>query len=456
LIMGFLFAVSQTLLGILHGQSKSTWNKIGLVIVLGLMILVEAGLAGYRAWLISTDEIQMSPTLVDTLMVRGGIILGALLGLFVPLSESLAGRICFLDFIEPVTSAAIRWFGGLMMWLWGVVVWWSCGFYSEAPEKGSGVDIIYPPKSINDLNKDTKSMEDDLKKLGKDVLKLRDTTELDKRLDMIRQFLEYRRETEIFEGKVSGGQWAGSLEGNKEKIKKANNRDELLTLREEAKSFIHKLKALMNELQVNEEKLAGFGQIDKWKASTNQFINQFDTGYQDDLKNLGNARSTHESLMKRGEKLNNILLGKANAESDEDIPKVVINQIQELIEKASAPADKVGQENKGKAELVFDVCHKMVSEALDAKHGSEMSALNQELEKMKGKFDQYKLQMSSFPEAPYSLLENKLLQTGKNLKMYRKAFKKLSRSCFFKRIILLFTQGSRKEEDLKKDELEKK
>ena len=185
-----------------------------------------------------------------------------------PLSEALAGRMSFLDFIEPVISSAIRWFGGLMIWLWAVIVWWTCGFYSEEPPPPPPKRIVSRfPKCISDLEKDALSLTDGINRLSKDVSKLRDTTELDKRLDNIRQFIEYRKDTENFKAKIDAGGWAGHLEEYKAKVKISKDRDELHMLRDELKKFVLMIKTLMQGLLVNEEKLAGFRQFTSGKQA---------------------------------------------------------------------------------------------------------------------------------------------------------------------------------------------
>ena len=97
-------------------------------------------------------------------------------------------------------------------------------------------------------------------------------------------------------------------------------------------------------------------------------------------------------------------------------------------------------------------CEKIVSAVLGSKHESEMSSLLIELDKLNSKFDQYMLHMNSFPEGPYTSLEDELILIGNNLKFYRKSFKKLSRSCFFKRFALLFSSGNQDEKDSLKNE----
>ena len=133
LIMGVLFATSETVLAVLYDHVKSKTARVFLVTMVGLMILAEAGLAYYRAWLINTGALQMSPTMWDTVMFRSGPFLAALIGFCVPVSETLTGKFSFQDFIEGIVGSSVRWIGGFFLWIWSAANYWMFGYHSPPP-----------------------------------------------------------------------------------------------------------------------------------------------------------------------------------------------------------------------------------------------------------------------------------------------------------------------------------
>jgi hypothetical protein len=133
LVLGILYAVSETVLAVLYDHLKSKSTKILLLMVIGIMIVAESGLAYYRAWLISTGNQMLSPSLWDTVMYRVGPFLAALIGLCVPISETFTGKYSFQEFIEGIIEASVRWVGGVMVGIWCVLNYLLFGFHRIHP-----------------------------------------------------------------------------------------------------------------------------------------------------------------------------------------------------------------------------------------------------------------------------------------------------------------------------------
>jgi hypothetical protein len=163
LVLGGLYAFSETIIAILHEVFKSKWGKIGLVILIVLMILAEGYLAYYRTWLIRLGDEPMSPTMVDAVMFKSGPILSALIALFVATSETLGGRFSFQLFIDGTIKASISWLGGIIVWIWCGVAYWLFGFLP--PIETEKTTIFVEPAWLTNLRKESNDLDERVRSL---------------------------------------------------------------------------------------------------------------------------------------------------------------------------------------------------------------------------------------------------------------------------------------------------
>lgn len=154
LIMGTLYAIALTLFGILHGKSKSKGMKIVFVVIIAIGVIVEMGLAFYRAWIFSPDEDINLQTQWSTVIWRSGPILAAFLGFIVPIAETFSGREGFIKFIESLLSGFLHWIGGILSLFGTVVIWWIFGFSLLPPQ------VVNLKRNINRLRKNCLKLQD--------------------------------------------------------------------------------------------------------------------------------------------------------------------------------------------------------------------------------------------------------------------------------------------------------
>lgn len=164
LIMGVLYAGSQMAFGIMHGHSEKKSGKALLVLVICITIIVEMGLAYYRARLLSTGEEMISPTMWDKIMLEWGPVLAGLLGFIVPIAEITLGRLAFMNFIEPMAPVVLRWAGGFLGMIGTFIAWILFGFHHRPP-----IILLHTiaelRNSARDLERKTKRFQQELTNL---------------------------------------------------------------------------------------------------------------------------------------------------------------------------------------------------------------------------------------------------------------------------------------------------
>lgn len=102
LMVGLLFTLVEVAFSALAEQKrKSGESLLSIRVVLAMMIVVEAGLNFYRAFILESD-IEVMNTFWDKLIGFGGPALAAFLGVIVPLAMIMLGGYAMLEFIMPV------------------------------------------------------------------------------------------------------------------------------------------------------------------------------------------------------------------------------------------------------------------------------------------------------------------------------------------------------------------
>ncbi len=177
LIAGFLWAITQTLLGVsckmTDGRKISgKLLKVMLGFIVFLTIVFEAGLAIYRARMLAAGEEMLTTSLVDKFIFQYGPLMAGFLGLVVPIGESWIGGTGYVKFVAPVTGAAAsRWVPGILVLGWSLVAGWLCGFYPERPCVQE--EVIVSP-SVANLPRNTPKLEGQVNSLYRQVQRLQE------------------------------------------------------------------------------------------------------------------------------------------------------------------------------------------------------------------------------------------------------------------------------------------
>ncbi|MCJ7634814.1 hypothetical protein MUP77_20795 [Candidatus Bathyarchaeota archaeon] len=149
LIVGLLFALVQVALGTIRKMNKIRGeHTLPITLVIVVTIAIEGGLNFYRAWLLTSGQQPISPTLWDQVITFGGPLLAGFLGVVVPLVEILLSPYAMLEFLQPVikdTVIAIRFF--LSSVLLGLT-WIYFGFHDKKP--------VFLPGPVSRLRSDVK------------------------------------------------------------------------------------------------------------------------------------------------------------------------------------------------------------------------------------------------------------------------------------------------------------
>lgn len=207
LAAGFLFAVAETTLGILLGVFDDTRVKRGLGCLWFAMVLMETGLATYRAWLIMTGQEPMTQSVFDRSMRLGGPLLGGFLGFTIPISHTVLGYCAFHWFVDPLVL--------LLGWL---LTWWTLGFHDRKP--------LILPTSVAWLMKEWEQLKADKDQLQRKVKALeqeappirpRDLAQVDDELKYVREQIK-----EVSEG------WDKRAADTQKEMKAANSYKVLL------------------------------------------------------------------------------------------------------------------------------------------------------------------------------------------------------------------------------------
>jgi len=121
LVTAALYAVAQTVFGIMYGESKDKKRYLALLFLV-LAILLEGGLAVYRAWLLRGGGAPGGANLVDnSLGSQFGVAVGAFFGILFPATHAALGYVAFPKFVVPAIRYAARFGGGLLMLMWSAV-----------------------------------------------------------------------------------------------------------------------------------------------------------------------------------------------------------------------------------------------------------------------------------------------------------------------------------------------
>jgi hypothetical protein len=115
LVTAVLYAVAQTVFGIMYGEVDRKDKKRYLVLLLlVLAIFLEGGLAVYRAWLIRGGDATAGANLIDsTLAGRFGLVVGAFFGILFPSTHAALGYVGYPQFVSPAVRYVLRLMGGL-------------------------------------------------------------------------------------------------------------------------------------------------------------------------------------------------------------------------------------------------------------------------------------------------------------------------------------------------------
>jgi hypothetical protein len=134
LVTATLYAVAQTVAGIMYGESKDKKRYLALLFLV-LAILLEGGLAVYRAWLIRGGGTTAGANLVDnSLASQFGVVVGAFFGIFFPATHAALGYVAFPKFVVPIVRYAIRLSGGLLMLVWSAANYLLLAWHSVHPK----------------------------------------------------------------------------------------------------------------------------------------------------------------------------------------------------------------------------------------------------------------------------------------------------------------------------------
>lgn len=134
LVAGALFSASQTMFGLVWGESKSRSIKVTFFSLLVATIFTESGLAYYRATLLLEGEDLLAGTVVARVMALSGPGLVAAVGFVVPVAHTSAGYVAFPRFLLPVLALAVRSVGGVALFAWTAVCFVYFGFHGSVAE----------------------------------------------------------------------------------------------------------------------------------------------------------------------------------------------------------------------------------------------------------------------------------------------------------------------------------
>jgi hypothetical protein len=284
LILGILYAISETVLAIISEDLKTKFSRVSVRGLVGLMLLGEAGLAWYRVWLINAGQVMISPTMIDNVMMQSGGPLAAGIAFCVGFAETLSGRFSFRDFVESFSRASLSWLGGLILWLWSGVTWWLFDFHrppitKEVIETLGQMKII--PPWLPQLERAANNLEQQIKSLGVQV------SELDKRHrslpnapdpadHIVHEVQQLKSGTDRTSVTVVKNGWRRQVDLFREEIAKVTS-VQRLTL------FAVRMKSFSKTIVQDVEKLAAAGaavadtvqrsprQHDQWQRTVQQF-----------------------------------------------------------------------------------------------------------------------------------------------------------------------------------------
>ena len=194
LIVGLLYALVQVTLSTIRKMKKlrgePTRSITGAIII---TIIVEAGLNFYRAWLLTSGQQPVSPTLWDQVITFGGPILAGFLGIVVPWAEILLSPYAMLEFIQPVIKDVVVLVRLVIGTIFLGLTWIYFGFHDKKP--------VILPGPVSRLKSDIEKPDEDASMLrsivdhvenlvsGLKYLPL-DKTEFDKRINGLQNIID--------------------------------------------------------------------------------------------------------------------------------------------------------------------------------------------------------------------------------------------------------------------------
>lgn len=247
LIMGILWACTQTVLGLIFGHCASRVVKSLLLVILVFSIFAEGGLSAYRALLLASGEVMKAPTFWDEIILHYGPWLAALIGLVVPIAEVFAGYFGFAHCLEPMTKAVLSWTGGVAAALFSIAAWWVCGFHSFPPPLAAVVYSAVPP-IVRTVRKRLAELEDRLQRLqGKITRLLSGLGEIPCPSEPVRPLLEAVRERT----NMMKEEWKKRTDELRVRIATAGARQDLVEVR---KGLLeHEVKVASNHNQLRSD-----------------------------------------------------------------------------------------------------------------------------------------------------------------------------------------------------------
>ena len=129
LVAGALFSASQTLFGLVWGESVSRGIRTLFFLLLTGTVVTEAGLTYFRADLLVDTQADPAASVVDRVMADAGPWLAAAVGLIVPVAHTAAGYVAFPQFVLPGLSACVRVVAAALLCVAAALVFLFFGFH---------------------------------------------------------------------------------------------------------------------------------------------------------------------------------------------------------------------------------------------------------------------------------------------------------------------------------------
>ena len=144
LVTAVLYALAQSVFGVMYGETDKKDKKryVALMLVV-LAILLEGGLAVYRAWLIRGGDVTAGANLIDsTLAGRFGLVAGAFFGIFFPSAHAALGYVGFPQFVRPASRYVLRLTGGLSVLVLAAVNYFLLAWHPVHPRDRAEEDRL--------------------------------------------------------------------------------------------------------------------------------------------------------------------------------------------------------------------------------------------------------------------------------------------------------------------------
>jgi hypothetical protein len=286
LIMGILYATSESIFAIMMDEANSKWLKYSLAGVFVTMIVVEGLLAYYRTSVITTGEQLMSPSAWDAILFRVGPILGGLIALFVGTAEALTGKYSFRNFVEGILSASLHWVAGVVASIWCGIAYWICGWHpisppSSSPATEEGTWKVRP-KWLEELSKEAKDIEQQKTRLNNAVVDLvHRSNNLRLRPKSVSELSEELGRLRSSVGEQPQSHWDKTVTEFKEVLDRINDFRGLRVTKVKVKSLSFTIRRTEDEVQRNTRSLAdqvvqGPKNYSKWWEYVAHFNNELE------------------------------------------------------------------------------------------------------------------------------------------------------------------------------------